>query len=402
MKVGNHHLTYCTNIHTGESWKEVFASLKKTVPELKFNLAPDKPFGIGLRLSNKASREILKDDHLSEFKTWLRKNNLYVFTINGFPYGDFHDSVVKDAVHKPDWTTMERYEYTDRLFTILKMILPEGMEGGVSTSPVSYRPWLKTKGLDRSIVLKAATIHMAMQVEKLYKIKEKSGTVLHLDIEPEPDGILENTVDVIDYFNDWLLKTGAEFLSEILKISIQEAQHAMLDHVRVCYDVCHFALAYERPAEVFEKLRSAGIKIGKIQISAALKVNLVNGVTRDRIAEELVPFNESTYLHQVVEKRSDNTYIHYADLPEALQHIDIPAAEEWRIHFHVPVFISQYNVLQSTQDQIMEVLNQVKKEAFPFHLEVETYTWEVLPADMQLSLIPSIQRELEWVIKHLS
>ncbi|MEJ7680388.1 MAG: hypothetical protein WKG06_21545 [Segetibacter sp.] len=57
---------------------------------------------------------------------------------------DFITQCVKDQVHAPDWTTRERVEYTKRLFTILAELLPDNMDGGVSTSPLSYRYWFNT------------------------------------------------------------------------------------------------------------------------------------------------------------------------------------------------------------------------------------------------------------------
>ena len=142
MEVGREfHLTYCTNIHPGESWSDVKKSLNQYLLEVKANVSPDHPFGVGLRLSNQAALELLESDQLDQFKNWLQKNGLYVFTLNGFPYGSFHGSVVKDNVHKPDWTTDERVEYTKQLFQILSSLVPDYTDGGISTSPLSYKHW---------------------------------------------------------------------------------------------------------------------------------------------------------------------------------------------------------------------------------------------------------------------
>lgn len=401
MKVGNFHLTYCSNIHPGEHWTEVFALLKTTLPELKNKISPDQPFGVGLRLSNISSIELLENNLLTEFKTWLNKNGLYVFTMNGFSYGDFHGETVKDAVHHPDWTTSARLNYTLRLFRILAELLPEGTEGGISTSPISYKPWFKGNPQRKKTVFEEATLHMVLLVEELHKIQQESGKTMHLDIEPEPDGLLENTQEVIRFFSDWLFACGAEALTGALKIPVKEAKEIISEHIKICYDICHFALAYEAPVFVFDRLKKAGIGIGKIQISAALKVELLQQEKRKKIFEELLPFNESTYLHQVVERRKNQDLNHYEDLPAALQNIYNAEAMEWRIHFHVPVFIKQYNNLQSTQEEIVQVLEILKKETKTHHLEVETYTWEVLPPEIQIELVPSIQRELEWVLEHL-
>ena len=132
-------LTYCSNIHPGESWEDHFAQLQQHVPLIKARVNPDGRFGIGLRLSNTASLELKNEETLSSFIEWLNENDCYVFTMNGFPYGSFHNTIVKDKVHAPDWTTQDRVDYTIRLAEILSKLLPKDMEGGISTSPLSYR-----------------------------------------------------------------------------------------------------------------------------------------------------------------------------------------------------------------------------------------------------------------------
>ena len=392
-----YHLSYCTNIHPGESWAEVLQSLKVHVLEIKKKVSPNKAFGLGLRLSNRASLELQEGDQLQQFKEWLEEAGLYVFTFNGFPYGGFHHQVVKDDVHKPDWTTPERLNYTLRLFDLLSFLLPEGVEGGISTSPLSYKLWLKTDAA-RKTVFETATEQLLQVVVHLYQIRERSGKWLHLDIEPEPDGLLENTQEVITYFQDWVLSRGVPFLQRRLGLTALQAQAAIKDHLQLCYDVCHFALAYEQPREVFRQLKEAGIRIGKIQISAALKSQLPqNPIARDQLGALYKPFAESTYLHQVVARQRDGNLLHYNDLPSALQDIQNEELQEWRTHFHVPVFESHYGSLESTQDEIRQVLEILKEKPITNHLEVETYTWDVLPPKSRLPLTESIIRELQWV-----
>lgn len=395
------HLTYCTNIHPGESWKETFDNLKKYIPEIKEELSSAQPFGIGLRLSNEASLVLQKQEELELFKSWLEENNCYVFTMNGFPYGGFHGQVVKDKVHDPDWTTKERRDYTIRLFEILAELLPNQMEGGISTSPLSYRFWFNTQhDLDRAIT--KSTTHLVQVVAKLIEIKQKTGKVLHLDIEPEPDGILENTAEMLAYFQDWLIPMGCRDLMDSLQMSKQDAESAIREHIRLCYDVCHFALVYEKPAEVFKAMEGAGIKIGKIQISAALKINIPDSESaRSLIKETLSPFAESTYLHQVIGRDQNGHIESYRDLDQALDFLSETSQNEWRIHFHVPVFLSDYGKVSSTQSDILEVLELVQEKDVSKHLEVETYTWDVLPEGMNIDIQSSIIRELFWVTENM-
>ena len=398
----DYHLTYCTNIHPGENWEEVFTALKANLPPVKEKVSPTHPFGIGLRLSDLASRQLLQKNHLAVLKSWLIDQNFYVFTMNGFPYGDFHRRKVKDLVHKPDWTTTERRDYSLRLFNILSELLPEGMEGGISTSPLSYKPWFKHNLSKRKTVLRKASVSLAQVVAELIRIKIATGKMLHLDIEPEPDGLIENTNDILTYFSEWLLPIGVDHLCNSLALSTLQAEEAIKSHIQLCYDVCHFAVVYEHPERVFQELAQAGIRIGKIQISAALKADFPRKMEdKHGLHDAFSTFNESTYLHQVIARDEQNNFMHYSDLTEALQNFYQPGTLEWRTHFHVPIFLNKYHKLQSTQEDILTVLNLLKSNKITNHLEVETYTWTVLPQELQTELIPSIVRELQWVKKNM-
>ncbi|NOW93616.1 metabolite traffic protein EboE [Mucilaginibacter sp. SG564] len=402
MKLNSGHLTFCTNIYAGESWAAHFTLLKESFPIIKKSLSPHEPMGIGLRLSNQASVEILDDGHLEEFKQWLQVVGGYVFTMNGFPYGGFHHTRVKDQVHAPDWTTKERMAYTIRLFNILAVLLPEGMDGGISTSPLTYKPWFTTAE-ESEQAKNIATQNILSVVEALHYIYESTGTLLHLDIEPEPDGFLESGPEFINWFENDLLAKGKIYCSEKLGITQDEAVELLKRHVCLCYDVCHFAIGYEPHTTIIEQLRTKGIKVGKIQISAALKAQLPELLEeRSKVTNELSKFDEPTYLHQVIAKRNDSSLIRYPDLSEALADAPDPEVTEWRAHFHVPIFVEDMGLVKSTQSDITEVLSLQKSSPFTNHLEVETYTWEVLPSSLKVPLNESIIRELAWVKTKLS
>lgn len=389
MKTPTAHLTYCTNIHAGETWAEHFIALQKNFPQIKKALSPNAPMGIGLRLSNIASIDLQDENRLKEFQQWLKQNDAYVFTMNGFPYGGFHHTIVKDQVHTPDWTTDDRLNYTLRLFKILAKLLPEGMDGGISTSPLSYKPWFANV-MERKTATTIATKNIIKIAEELYKIKQSTGILLHLDIEPEPDGFLESGREFMDWFDGYLLKTDTTLSEEQLK-----------QHINLCYDVCHFTIGYEQHAEIIKELGEKGVKVGKIQISAALKVLMPTVDKRAELINAISKYNEPTYLHQVIARCKDGGFIRYPDLPEALADSANPSVKEWRAHFHVPIFIEDMGLVKSTQSDIVQVLNIQKNKPFTNHLEVETYTWEVLPDELKVPLDESIVRELEWVKQHV-
>lgn len=405
MQITNLHLSYCSNIHAGETWDATFQNLKIYIPEVKKRLGHKGAFGIGLRLSNEAALVLERPDRLQEFRDWLKKSNTYVYTLNCFPYGGFHRTKVKEQVHAPDWTTEARRDYTIRCFRILAQLLPEGMEGGISTSPLSYRHWFTTD-LEREEGFAQATSNLMEVVVALVEIHRETGKLLHLDIEPEPDGLIENSEELIQYFTEWLLAKGKKILTKRLNPDAgesyahwKESEKLILVHLQVCYDVCHFAIGYERPKETFQKLKKAGIGIGKIQLSAALKLLIPESpFERFSLGKRLAEFADTTYLHQVVGSTKAGGLNSYPDLPQALTQLGETQDLEWRVHFHVPIFLENYGTFQSTQEDIVEVLKLVSTDpSITQHLEVETYTWEVLPEDTHLTLGEAISRELAWV-----
>ena len=402
MKIKDIHLSYCSNIHAGESWDATFRNLKIYIPEVKKRLAHEGAFGIGLRLSHEAAVVLERPDRLQEFSDWLKQTNSYVFTLNCFPYGGFHRTKVKEQVHAPDWTTEARLAYTLRCFRILAQLLPEGVEGGISTSPLSYRHWF-VSDLEKKEAFEKATTHLIAVAVELVRLQQETGKFLHLDIEPEPDGLLENSEELIRYFKEWLIPMGKTSLAKQLGIPAKDAEKLIKAHLQVCYDVCHFAIGYEKPKEAFKKLKQAGIGIGKIQLSAALKLLIPESpFERFSIGKRLGEFADTTYLHQVVGRTKEEGLISYPDLPQALAQLGNTQDLEWRVHFHVPIFLANYGTFQATQEDIVEVLKLVNANpSITNHLEVETYTWEVLPQDTHLTLGDAISRELAWVKEQL-
>ncbi|MCS7017973.1 MAG: metabolite traffic protein EboE [Cytophagales bacterium] len=387
------HLTYCTNIHPGESWAETAAALHYYIPAVKKQVCPNGWFGVGLRLSDLASRELINPKTLSTFAQWLHEQQAYVFTINGFPFGRFHYQKVKENVHLPDWTTDMRVDYTFRLAEILAQLLPEGLTGSISTSPLSYALWYPSSEQCKMATRKAAA-QLARAALALFRIFERTGKLIHIDLEPEPDGIMENLPTTLQTFQQFIFP-AMDKLAELEKIDTEHLRR----HVQLCYDVCHFAVAYENHQQALAQLQAAAIPIGKFQLSAALRV-VWHKLHREAQRQALASFNEPVYLHQVVARTADNQLLRFPDLPLALADHQAAAAAEWRVHFHVPIFLANYGLIQSTQSDIQEVLKWQQLHRYSSYLEVETYTWSVLPADMQLPLAESIARELQWVLQN--
>jgi len=373
------HLSYCSNIHTGEIWSEHFAQLKQHVPAVKASVSPEKSMGLGLRFANQASIDLQDPIQLKALKSWLSDQDLYVFTLNGFPYGGFHNTIVKDQVHAPDWTTTERRDYTIRLAHILAELLVD-TEGGISTSPLSYRYWFNSEK-EREDAMKKSTEHLLEVVQVLDQIAKQTGKIIHIDIEPEPDGLLSNHTEFVHWYEDVLIPAGDPNL--------------IRRHIQLCFDICHYGVSFDGPKTSIAELRAKNIPVGKIQISSALRVDL-----RDQEAEkieELKKYQEPVYLHQVKALRKDGTYQEFKDLDEAFEAYKPDTYDEWRVHFHVPLFLETYGLLESTQQEIRETMEIQKESPFTRHLEIETYTWGVLPSAYQLPMADSISREIKTI-----
>jgi sugar phosphate isomerase/epimerase len=392
------HLTYCTNIHPAEGWGANDAILRRVAPMLKARLSPSAPFGIGLRLGAREARELLEGDRLAAFRAFLDEHGLYVAILNGFPYGPFHDAPVKTNVYAPDWRTDARVEYTLNLATVLAALLPDGVDGGISTVPLSYKAWMPSGDAPWELL----TRNVARVAESLVGIRRETGRLIHLDIEPEPDCLLETTEETAAFFEEWLWPTGASGLARTAGISASEATACLRDHVRVCFDCCHCAVEFEDPAAALARFRAAGIRIGRVQLSSALTLQMPEGAAEAQsIRNRLRPFADSTYLHQVVD-RCGTTLARFSDLDDALSAPHPRASCERRIHFHVPLFTSEYDGLGSSQNVVRAVLDEVRRGAVTQHLEIETYTWSVLPEALKMEIGASIAREYDWVMSEWS
>jgi sugar phosphate isomerase/epimerase len=388
--LGDLHLGYCTNIHAGETWDETFANVDTHVRAVKARVAPDRPFGVGLRLSAAAARGLAEPAVLDAFRHYLRAKGLYVFTINGFPYGAFSGGAVKERVYRPDWLEDERLAYSDRLAELMAALVPDGVEGSVSTVPGCFaeRGSLAQAGPRVADRLRA---HAAA----LWRLRERTGRVVTLALEPEPHCVLETSAHAVSFFEGHLFSRAsiATFAADT-GLAEGAAEDTLRRHVGACLDACHAAVEFEEPGEAVARYAAAGVRILKVQVSAGLRVAPPDAAALAALA----PFAEGVYLHQVV-ARSGAHLRRYLDLPQALADAarSGAAGEEWRVHFHVPVFRRQLGPFENTQAFLSPLLARLGKGDVCAHLEVETYTWDVLPPEhRQEPVVDAIARELEW------
>ncbi len=384
------HLSYCTNIHAGESWADVRDSLNVFVPPIRDALTDGAPMGIGLRLSGQAAFSLQQPDELQAFQQQLKQLNAYVFTLNAFPYGKFHGVKVKQDVYLPNWTSDERVRYTTACIEILAALLPEAVSGSISTVPVGFRDAADAPGaMDRILD------NLLLCVAHLVRTYQSSGKFIALALEPEPACYLETTQEAADFISQHVRSAESiKKLSQMLGCSNEQSMQALQQHLGVCFDVCHSAVAFEDPMQAMRSLRDTGIGIPKIQLSSAVRIPAMSHALLDTVRQ----FDDAVYLHQVVVQGQQGLK-RFLDLPQATQAFTEGQADgEWRVHCHVPVFLAHAGDMSTTQAQLLQTIQACKLEGFSSHLEVETYTWDVLPASLKTETkAQAIARELLFV-----
>ncbi|MDT8390918.1 MAG: metabolite traffic protein EboE [Lentisphaeria bacterium] len=378
------HLTYCLNAHPGESWEENIRAIRENACAVRDIVCPGERFGLGLRLGKQAVDDMRRPRKIAELTSLLERENLYVFTVNAFPYGTFHTSPVKENVYRPDWTEPARVDYTIQVARILSELLPEGVAGSVSTVPVSYKGFrLGKNDLERAC---ASIAHVA---KELAAIHARAGKHITLALEPEPDCVLETIDECVAFYQDTLIPGAARN---------DCPEHLIRRHIGICFDTAHAAVEFEPFIPAMEKLRAAGIPIAKIQISSALTAR---GAPESLAA--LRPFREPVYLHQTRVRDAGGAVARFADLPEALATLAPDPGQDWRVHYHVPLFWRGGDTLGSTSNQIPEAVRHALDNRLTSHFEIETYTFTVLPPSLAPeTLSDGIAREFLWLLPLIS
>ena len=350
------HLTYCLNVHPGASPEETRRAVFQSAPDVFQHLEAKTPIasprGIGLWLPDAVSREWNNNDALLQWKDQLDEAGLYVPTMNGFPYGTFHGRRIKQDVYRPDWSDSARIEYTIRLAEILARLLPEGIDGTISTLPVTYREWGDP---DR---IGAAADGLIQVVRHLRRLEVETGRVVRLAIEPEPDCWIDDVESVVRFW---------AFMRERLSSADADAD-AWERYAGLCLDTAHVAALFEDPLEVLDVLRRESIPIHKMQISAVPEVP-VGADPKTTLAL----FQDEIYLHQTCLLESTGEKTRYPDLDVALADHDSSSDTVWRTHFHVPLTWRPEPPLRTTTDLISPRFLRQAYEDGVRHFELEVY-----------------------------
>jgi hypothetical protein len=386
------HLSYSTLVHPGDNWESMSHSLRTYVPRIKARVSPNQPFGLSLRLAASSAEQLAHDQSARDaLKRFLSENDLYLYTVNAFPYGAFKDTIVKEQVYEPDWRSEERTQYTINVADVLADVAPKELAPSIQSAPLGFKP--RVTGPD---VVASYTEHVLRVVAHLVGIEQRTGKTVTLALEPEPHCFLETTDEAIDYFTRHLYSgRSAERLAKLADIPVSDAIGALRRHLGVVFDIGHQAVGFEDIPVSLQKLVDAGVPILKLQEVAAMHMPNVT----DETVEALQRFAKTVYLSQTVEKKNGKItkFLNLEDAFAARQ--KDPGPREWRTHFHVPVFLDDLGgKFGTTRFALEAALKMHKEKPLSGQLEIETYTWDVLPDHLKTGdIVDYVCREIEWV-----
>ncbi|MEC7558064.1 MAG: metabolite traffic protein EboE [Planctomycetota bacterium] len=372
-------LGYCTNVHPGRSLEEVLAGLDRYTRPVADRIG--RRLAAGLWLAAPVVAELAADESgARRLADELGDRDLLCYTLNAFPYGDFHGERVKEQVYLPDWSAPERFDYTLACADILAELLPEGADGSISTVPLGFKHLGRSEDFYPQAI--DALLRWATAAGRRF---EETGCRIRLAIEPEPLCLLETTDETLAFFEQLFEEAERRGMRDVAG-----------DYLGVCYDVCHQSVEFEDVAESIRRLDKAGIRLNKIHITCAIQLDDPANNIEGR--ERLASFVEPRYLHQVTARTPGGNVLRHVDLDRNLSGSP-PAewleAEAWRVHFHVPVDADSLGPLGTTRADLRLALDTVASDIeYSPHLEVETYTWEVLPGSEQLDLVSGLANEL--------
>jgi len=370
-------LTYCGNVHQAPDLATVVTMLRThAAPVAAAARAAGREFGLGAWWPMPLATELAHDKASRATLTRaLGELDLPLWTLNCFPFGDFHDRVVKTAVYRPDWGSEERLLYTRTCAEVAAQLAPRGSIVPLSTLPLGYR----APG-EAPADLRVMARNLARCASAFAAIEARTGVCCVLALEPEPDCLLETVAATAAFLEQWLFDEGAW---------TTVPEDVLRRHLGVCVDLCHLAVVGEEPLEALADLRVRGITVPKIQVSSCLEVRAPGGL------DQLLAFAEPRYLHQTVAQNG----VRALDLEAvAARRAEFAAGGRVRSHYHVPLYWDEPGAFGSTRSEVERVLRALSASTEPLPLlEVETYTWSVLPGFAgNESLATLLTRELDW------
>lgn len=387
------HLTYSTLVHPGDTWEEMWHSLITYVPRVKARVSPNAAFGVSLRLSAASADTLIKAPaERAKLKAFLDDNDLYLYTVNAFPYGPFKNTIVKEQVFEPDWRGEPRALYTENVAEILAEVGSEQVNPSIQSPPLGFKA--RVTGND---VVEAYAANIRKLAVFLHRLRERTGRTVTLALEPEPFCFLETTPETVHFFTKVLRsEPSLKALATELGVNDSQAREILRRHVGTVYDICHQAVEYEDVSASLQSLVDNDIPVFKLQEAAAVRIPQVSAASVNALRE----YCDSIYLTQTIERRGGklNRFLNLQDAFAAFEK-DPGGQREWRTHFHVPIFLDDLGEhFKTTRFAIEEALAFHKRTPLSTQLEIETYTWDVLPDHLKTGdIVDYVVMEIEWV-----
>ncbi|HFL8819312.1 MAG TPA: metabolite traffic protein EboE [Candidatus Azoamicus sp. OHIO2] len=372
MIIQNKSLTYCSNIFKEQDITKLLKILTDYVFFIRKHFKC-KYIGLGLCVSNTLINNVLNIHNLSYLRTWLIKYNLYISSINGFVYKSFHTKKIKEHIHYPDWTSSKRVDYTKKIIYFLSAALTKMTDVSISTSPLSFKTWIRRK--NAKYIFFKSSVNILYVLQLLINMYKNKKHYIHLDIEPEPYCLLESVNDFLYFFIKWLIPNSKLYLHLLDK---KNKASYLRKYINLCYDICHFSVNYYNHIDIIKSIVLNKIKVGKIQVSSALEATITNDNYKI-IMKELLFLNKSKFLHQNTLVTENKIFIN--------KHIDLNYEvlkgfcndTKLRIHCHMPLHLTKYrSYLDTTTNESKDVFLTLLKCIKIKHIEIETYTYDIL------------------------
>lgn len=372
--------SYCMNVHPADTLEDLIKNLKELAYPIAQKTKHIYEMGVELHLNHIVAEEAMqKIDYL---KSNLEKLNLKVFSVNNYPLIDFHQKIVKDKVYLPSWAHTERTKATITCAKVLAQLIATNQSASISTLAGAYRYHDGFSQIDVICQNYLDAFEEIKKINQTYKVN------ISLALEPEPDTTLDSIQSIIQFFEIDLKKA-----SDKRKLNFSQVKSI----IGLNLDACHASVIFEKPADALRILHSKGIQTFKFHITNAPILR------PPYTTEKIIAFkklNEPKYLHQTFALKNKQV-TKFKDLSD-FNFENCNDYEEIRTHFHVPLNLQSFSSLNTSNEEVIDLLKAAISIPCGQNFVAETYTWpqhlESISAK-NFNLINGIADEVNWLMQ---